>query len=90
MSLHLSVFYALFLLTEDIDSPNGKMKVRTMERSGPPKIHYSTASVYRSSYRSPQGTLDFDRSLPTRRCGSTHNRLPAIGVGTLTTVLPLH
>ena len=83
--MYLSVYFA-----EDTDSSSGKMKARTMERSGPPKIHYSTGSVYRSSYRPPQGTLDFDRSLPTTSCGSTHNRLPAIGVGMLTIHCTLH
>ena len=70
--------------TEETNFSTGKMKGYTPERSGPPEINYSTGTVYRSSYRSPQGTRDYDGSLPTTRFGSTNSRVPAIGVGELT------
>lgn len=65
---------------EETNFSTGKMKGYTPERSGPPEINYSTGTVYRSSYRSPQGTRDYDGSLPTTRFGSTNSRVPAIGV----------
>lgn len=65
---------------EETNFSSGKMKGYTPERSGPPDINYSTGTVYRSSYRSPQGKRDYDGSLPTTRFGSTNNQVPAIGV----------
>ena len=51
-------------------------------RGMPPSAHPgNNGSVYRTSYRTPQGARDHDRSLPTTRFGSTHNRVAAIGVG---------
>jgi hypothetical protein len=51
--------------------------VRAAEREA---RHSPGSSVYLLSYRPPQGSCDYDRSLPTTRFGSTHNRAAAVGV----------
>ena len=60
----------------------GQMKsYNSMGRREPPGVKYSTSSIYRNSYQSPQMHTEYDSCTPTTRFGSSPAYFPAKGIG---------
>ena len=74
----------IYIYTEGTNFTSGKMQLSFSPETSPDRAPHQPSpgsSVYRLSYRPPQGVSSFDRSLPTTRFGSTQNRAAAVGVG---------